>query len=98
MAPTTRPQTLPALLYGEPRRGGWCAVEVDGRLHVPVEPVGDTTEVPYDADHGLPREVSDDEEQLVDPAALDRRGPYGGAGSRRGSTGSRRGGHGSPPS
>jgi hypothetical protein len=63
-------ETLPALLYGEPRRGGWCAVEVAGRLHVPVEPVGDTTEVPYDADHGLPREVSDDEEQLVDPEAL----------------------------
>jgi hypothetical protein len=64
------PHTRPALLYGEPRTGAWCAVEVDGRLHVPVEPVGETTEVAYDADHGLPREVSDDEDQLVDPAAL----------------------------
>ena len=64
------PRTRPAVLYGEPRTGAWCAVEVDGRMHVPVEPVGATTEVPYDADHGLPREVSDDEDQLVDPAAL----------------------------
>jgi hypothetical protein len=64
------PQTRAALLYGDPRPGGWCAVEVDGRVHVPVEPVGATTLVRYDADHGVPREVSDDEEQLVDPAAL----------------------------
>jgi hypothetical protein len=64
------PETLPAVLYGDPRPGGWCAVEVAGRLHVPVEPVGGTVRVPYDADHGLPREVSDDEEQLVDPDAL----------------------------
>ncbi|MCA2213941.1 hypothetical protein [Jidongwangia harbinensis] len=64
------PETLPAVLYGEPRTGGWCAVEVAGRLHVPVEPVGATVRVPYDPDHGLPREVSDDEDQLVDPDAL----------------------------
>jgi hypothetical protein len=64
------PETLPAVLYGEPRPGGWCAVEVAGRLHVPVEPVGATLRVPYDPDHGLPREVSDDEDQLVDPDAL----------------------------
>ncbi|MEV7624729.1 hypothetical protein [Actinoplanes sp. NPDC089786] len=64
------PQTRPALLYGDPAPGEWCAVVVDGRLHVPVEPVGAVTVVPYDADHGLPREISDDEEQLVDPDAL----------------------------
>ncbi len=64
------PRTREALLYGEPRPGAWCAVEVDGRVHVPVEPVGATTLVRYDADHGVPREVSDDEDQLVDPAAL----------------------------
>jgi hypothetical protein len=64
------PRTREALLYGEPLPGAWCAVEVDGRVHVPVEPVGTTTLVPYDADHGVPREVSDDEDQLVDPAAL----------------------------
>jgi hypothetical protein len=64
------PRTRPALLYGDPWPGDWVAAEVDGRLHVPVEPVGATTVVPYDADHGVPREVSDDEEQLVDPAAL----------------------------
>jgi hypothetical protein len=45
-------------------------VEVAGRLHVPVEPVGETVRVRYDPDHGLPREVSDDEDQLVDPDAL----------------------------
>jgi hypothetical protein len=43
---------------------------VDGRLHVPVGPVGAVVEVGYDVVHGLPREVEDDEEQLVDPAAL----------------------------
>ncbi len=64
------PLTREALLYGEPRPGAWCAVEVDGRVHVPVEPVGGTTLVRYDPDHGVPREVSDDEEQLVDPGAL----------------------------
>jgi len=64
------PRTRAATLYGEPRSGAWCVVEVDGRVHVPVEPVGVTTLVPYDADHGLPREVTDDEEQLVDPDAL----------------------------
>lgn len=64
------PQTRPALLYGEPRPGAWCAVEVDGQLHIPVEPVGETAEVAYDAEHGLPREVTDDEDQLADPAEL----------------------------
>jgi hypothetical protein len=64
------PRTLPAVLYGDPRPGAWCAVEVEGRLHVPVGPVGEVIEVCYDALHGLPREVEDDEEQLVDPAAL----------------------------
>jgi hypothetical protein len=64
------PQTVPALLYGDPAPGEWCAVVAEGRLHVPVEPVAEVTVVPYDADHGLPREISDDEEQLVDPDAL----------------------------
>ncbi|MFG1603330.1 hypothetical protein [Actinoplanes sp. NPDC049265] len=64
------PRTVPALLYGDPAPGEWCAVVAEGRLHVPVEPVGGVTVVPYDADHGLPREISDDEEQLVDPDAL----------------------------
>lgn len=64
------PHTRPAVLYGEPRPGAWCAVEVDGRLHVPAGPVGEVAEVSYDAVQGLPREVEDDEEQLVDPAAL----------------------------
>lgn len=64
------PHTRPAVLFGEPRAGAWCAVEVGGRLHVPVGPVGPVAEVAYDAVQGLPREVEDDEEQLVDPAAL----------------------------
>ncbi|WP_433293267.1 hypothetical protein ACQP2F_30200 [Actinoplanes sp. CA-030573] len=64
------PRTRPGTLYGEPRRGAWCTVEVEGRLHVPVGPVGDVIEVAYDVVQGLPREIEDDEEQLVDPAAL----------------------------
>ncbi len=64
------PHTRPAVLYGEPAPGAWCAIEVEGRLHVPVGPVGEVIEVPYDVLQGLPREIEDDEEQLVDPAAL----------------------------
>ncbi|MFF5290482.1 hypothetical protein [Paractinoplanes globisporus] len=64
------PVTRAGTLYGEPRPGGWCAVEVDGRVHVPVGPVGPVIEVAYDVVQGLPREIEDDEEQLVDPAAL----------------------------
>jgi hypothetical protein len=64
------PHTDEAVLYGEPRAGAWCAVEVGGRLHVPVGPVGEVITVPYDVVDGLPREVEDDEEQLVDPDAL----------------------------
>ncbi|GAA2637310.1 hypothetical protein [Paractinoplanes durhamensis] len=64
------PATLPATLYGEPRPGAWCTVEVQGRLHVPVGPVGEVIEVAYDVVQGLPRELEDDEEQLVDPEAL----------------------------
>jgi hypothetical protein len=64
------PHTRPAVLYGTPRAGSWCTVEVDGRLHVPTGPVGEVTTVPYDAVQGLPREIEDDEEQLVDPEAL----------------------------
>jgi hypothetical protein len=64
------PHTLPATLYGDPRPGAWCTVEVRGRVHVPVGPVGAVIEVAYDAVQGLPREVEDDEEQLVDPEAL----------------------------
>jgi hypothetical protein len=64
------PHTVAALLYGEPRMGGWCALEVGGRLHVPLGPVAQMISVPYDVVQGLPREIEDDEEQLVDPAAL----------------------------
>nr|WP_296065938.1 hypothetical protein [uncultured Actinoplanes sp.] len=64
------PHTVAGLLYGDPRPGSWCAVEAEGRLHVPVGPVGDVIVVPYDVVQGLPREIEDDEEQLVDPAAL----------------------------
>jgi hypothetical protein len=64
------PETVPALLYGEPRPGGWLAVEVGGRLRVPVAPVAEMTEVPYDPEHALPREVFDDDHQAVDPARL----------------------------
>jgi hypothetical protein len=64
------PHTVEAVLFGEPRRDAWCAVEVGGRLHVPVGPVGEVIAVPYDVVDGLPREIEDDEEQLVDPAAL----------------------------
>jgi len=59
-----------AVLYGDPRPGSWCALEVGDRLHVPVGPVGPVVEVPYDVVEGLPREIEDDEEQLVDPEAL----------------------------
>ena len=64
------PHTVSAVLYGDPRPGGWCAVTVDGRLHVPLGPVTERNTVPYDVVHGLPREIEDDEEQLVDPEAL----------------------------
>ncbi len=64
------PHTTEAILYGEPRPGAWCAVEVGGRLHVPLGPVGEVITVPYDVVDGLPREIEDDEEQLVDPDAL----------------------------
>jgi len=64
------PHTVQAVLFGEPRPGAWCAVEVGGRLHVPLGPVGDVITVPYDVVDGLPREIEDDEEQLVDPLAL----------------------------
>ncbi|MEU8818448.1 hypothetical protein [Actinoplanes sp. NPDC048796] len=62
--------TVAGVLYGHPRPGEWCALEVGDRLHVPVGPVGDVITVPYDVVHGLPREIEDDEEQLVDPEAL----------------------------
>jgi hypothetical protein len=68
--PDTGPRTRPALLYGEPRTGHWCAVEVGGRVRVPMAPVGEIVEVPYDAEHHLPREVAEDEEQVVDPEQL----------------------------
>jgi hypothetical protein len=74
------PRTRAAQLYGDPWPGAWVAVEVDGRVHVPVEPVSATTVVAYDPEHGLPREIWDDEEQLADPAALtdrDRLAPPG---------------------
>jgi hypothetical protein len=64
------PHTTDAVLYGEPRPGAWCAVEVGGRLHVPAGPVGEVITVRYDVVDGLPREIEDDEEQLVDPDAL----------------------------
>jgi hypothetical protein len=68
--PGDLPRTVPGTLYGDPRPGAWCTVEVQGRLHVPVGPVGPVIEVAYDVVQGLPREIEDDEEQLVDPAAL----------------------------
>lgn len=64
------PHTVEAVLFGEPRTGAWCAVEVGGRLHVPLGPVGEVITVAYDVVDGLPREIEDDEEQLVDPDAL----------------------------
>jgi hypothetical protein len=63
-------ETTAALLYGEPRSGRWVAVEVGGRVRVPVEPVDDVVEVPYDAEHHLPQELYEDEAQLVDPVQL----------------------------
>ncbi|MBL7258483.1 hypothetical protein [Paractinoplanes lichenicola] len=62
--------TEAAVLYGDPRPGAWCVLEVGDRLHVPVGPVGEVIEVPYDVVEGLPREIEDDEEQLVDPESL----------------------------
>jgi len=50
-------KTSPGTLYGEPRPGAWCAVEVQGRIHVPVGPVGEVIEVAYDVVQGLPRLV-----------------------------------------
>jgi hypothetical protein len=64
------PKTVPALLYGEPRPGHWCAVQVDGRVRVPLAPVDATVQVPYDAEHHLPREVADDDRQLVEEGQL----------------------------
>lgn len=64
------PHTVAGTLFGSPRQGNWCAVEAEGRLHVPVGPLGEVIVVPYDVVQGLPREIEDDEEQLVDPAAL----------------------------
>ena len=64
------PVTVPGTLYGEPRAGRWCAVEVGGRLRVPTAPVGRTAEIAYDPEHALPQEVTDDDEQIVDGAQL----------------------------
>jgi hypothetical protein len=64
------PHTIEAVLYGEPRAGAWCAVEAGGRVHVPVGPVEDVVRIAYDVVDHLPREIEDDEEQLVDPEAL----------------------------
>jgi hypothetical protein len=74
------PETVPALLYGEPRPGQWCAVRLGGRVRVPLGPVGATVQVRYDEEHHLPREVADDDGQLVDPEQLlddDRRAAPG---------------------
>ena len=64
------PETVAAVLYGEPRPGRWCAVEVAGRVRVPLAPVDTMIEVAYDAGHHLPQEVADDDAQRVDPAQL----------------------------
>jgi hypothetical protein len=64
------PVTVAATLYGEPAAGRWCAVEVDGRLRVPIGPVATTERIEYDEEHAVPQEVWDDDEQVVDPAQL----------------------------
>jgi hypothetical protein len=43
---------------------------VAGRLRVPTAPVGGTEEVGYDPAHAVPQEVTDDDEQIVDPSRL----------------------------
>lgn len=40
--------TRPGMLYGSPRTGSWCTVEVSGRLLIPAAPVGEVLVVPYD--------------------------------------------------
>jgi hypothetical protein len=66
----TQADTVPATLYGEPRPGQWCAVEVGGRLRVPTAPIGWTEQIAYDEEHAVPQETYDDDEQIVDPAEL----------------------------
>ncbi|MEV6923755.1 hypothetical protein AB0M46_04465 [Dactylosporangium sp. NPDC051485] len=66
----TRVRTVPATLFGDPRAGGWCAVEVHGRIRVPTRPVAEVEIVPYDSDRGLPADIEDDGEPAVDLADL----------------------------
>lgn len=59
---------VPALLYGDPRPGRWCAVQVGARLRLPRGPVESLDDVPVDVVTGEHMPVSD--EPAVDPAAL----------------------------
>ncbi|MEU0556683.1 hypothetical protein [Dactylosporangium sp. NPDC006015] len=65
-----RVRTVPATLYGDPRAGGWCALEVQGRVRVPIRPVAKVETVPYDSERGLPAGIEDDGEPAVHPADL----------------------------
>ncbi|SDS36201.1 hypothetical protein [Actinoplanes derwentensis] len=61
-----RLRTRPAILYGSPRPGSWCAVELDGYVYVPRAPVDEMDLVPYDNDRGLPAWLDDDGEPAAD--------------------------------
>lgn len=58
----------PAVLYGDPRPGHWCAVQVDGRVRLPRNPVRPLTEIPATSTVADHRSASD--EPLVDPALV----------------------------
>lgn len=44
--PEPDPTPKQAVLYGDPRPGHWCAVEVDGRIRLPRNPVRALKEIP----------------------------------------------------
>lgn len=62
--------TRPAALYGSPRTGSWCVIELDGHVYVPRLPVDEVEEVAYDGGRGLPTWIDDDGEPAADPGDL----------------------------
>ncbi|MFY1675320.1 hypothetical protein ACN27G_36215 [Plantactinospora sp. WMMB334] len=65
---------VPAVLYGDPRPGKWCAVQVGGRLRVPSDPVESLLDVSVDTVTGEHLPVADEPAvELTLLAAADRR-------------------------
>ena len=61
-------EPVAALVYGDPRPGHWCAVEIDGRLRLPSDAVSELDDLPVDPTTGGYAPMA--EEPPVDPALL----------------------------